>query len=192
MNEFLNVAKNLDIKQIGKNVVNEEEETGGVNDKQTHDEDTSIQSDEIPINDTIILGRTASQVSANDSSTEINDHNKPYKCKLCDYQTTHKGHLNKHVKSIHEGIKYPCHQCDYKARNPSDLNKHVNSKHKGIKYPCQQCHYKATNTSDLKKHVNSKHEGIKYPCQQCDYQATQSGSLQRHIISKHRFDFDCI
>merc|ERR1712189_149057 len=89
MNEFLNVAKNLDIKEIGKNVVNEEEETGGVNDKQTHDEDTSIQSDESPIDDAIILGRTASQVSANDSSTIINDHNKPYKCKQCNYQTTH-------------------------------------------------------------------------------------------------------
>ena len=43
MNEFLNVAKNLDIKEIGKNVVDEEDETECVDDEQ----EVTEESDEI-------------------------------------------------------------------------------------------------------------------------------------------------
>ena len=35
MNEFLNVAKNLDIKEIGKNVIDEDEESQNVDDNET-------------------------------------------------------------------------------------------------------------------------------------------------------------
>ena len=36
--------------------------------------------------------------------------------------------LKKHVKSVHEGIKYPCQQCVYKG-SKENLKKHVNSMH---------------------------------------------------------------
>merc|ERR1711973_790807 len=65
MNDFLNVAKNLDIKEIGKNVVDEEEETGDMNGEQSFEEDDTVPSDENPINDETTLGRTVSQVLAN-------------------------------------------------------------------------------------------------------------------------------
>ena len=75
MNELLSVAKYLDIMEIGKNVVNEEEETEYVNEKQTFDEDILIQLDENPVEDETVIGRTASQVlPSNSSSSIINDH----------------------------------------------------------------------------------------------------------------------
>ena len=131
MNEFLNVAKNLDIKEIGKNVVNEEEETG--------DTENSLQSDS--------------------SSSILTDHKKPmiYPCPQCDFQATHSNSLQRHVMSKHEGIKYPCKQCDYMATQTCHLQMHIKSKHEGIKYSCQQCDYQASYLSGLNSHVKSYH-----------------------------------
>ena len=121
MNEFLNVAKNLDIKGIGKNVVDEEEETGYVNDKQTFDEDNLILSDE---------RRTSNQVATNNSSSSVvNDQRKQYKCQHCNYRAINSGNLKVHVQTKHEGIKYPCQQCDYQATQSCSLQRHIKLKH---------------------------------------------------------------
>ena len=188
INEFLNVSKNLDIKEIGKNVVNKEEETENVNEIENFDENDLIQSDVNPINDETAIGSPAIQELRNTSSSSIiNDQKKPYKykCQQCDYQEDHKSNLNRHVQTKHEGITFPCQQCDYKATNQSNLQRHFETKHEDTKYPCQQCDYQATNLRNLQFHIHSKHEGIKYPCQECDYQATHPSSLQMHIKSKH-------
>ena len=38
-----------------------------------------------------------------------------YPCGQCVYQATEKGSLDKHQRSVYEGIKYPCEQCEYQA-----------------------------------------------------------------------------
>ena len=48
--------------------------------------------------------------------------------------TTKKGSLRKHIKTIHEGVKFPCEQCDYKATQKGDLLRHIKSKHQGVKF----------------------------------------------------------
>merc|ERR1719300_2303520 len=162
MNDFLNVAKNLDIKEISKNDDDEEEETGDVNDKQTFDEDNLILSDENPTIDETILGRTSNQVATNNSSSSVvNDQKKQYKCQYCNYRALNSANLKVHVQTKHEGIKYPCHQCDYQATQSINLERHIKSVHEGIKYPCQQCDYQATTAGHLRTHVKSKHEGMK-------------------------------
>ena len=61
---------------------------------------------------------------------------KAFKCKNCDYKTTQKGHLKKHIESVHEGIKpankFKCNICDYETVQNSKLKKHINSVHEGI------------------------------------------------------------
>ena len=64
-------------------------------------------------------------------------------CEQCDYKATQKGYLLKHVKAIHEGVKFPCEQCDYKAIRKENLLIHIKSTHEGIKFPCEQFDYKA-------------------------------------------------
>merc|ERR1719342_1408827 len=179
MNEFLNVAKNLDIKEIGKNVVNEEEEAG--------DTENSLHSDGNHVKDEPILEKTASQVLRNSSSSVLTDHKKPirYPCQLCDFRATHSNSLRRHIMSKHEGIKYPCQQCDYKATQTCHLQTHIKSIHNGIKYSCQRCDYQSTNLNNLQNHIKNIHEGITYPCQQCDYETTNSRSLQRHVKARH-------
>ena len=82
------------------------------------------------------------------------------KYSLCEYKATDKGHLKRHVKSIHEGIHYPCSQCDYKAPNKSDFKKHVDNKHNDICYSCDQCSCKGTVKGNLNQHVQYEHEGV--------------------------------
>merc|ERR1712098_1035420 len=148
MNEFLNVAKNLDIKEIGKNVVDEDEETEVVDENQRFDEENSEESDDLQNHSEANSSRLTRQyINAESSHSLIPDDKKSYKCQQCDYQATHKGNFIVHVKSKHEGIKYPCQQCDYQATIMSNLQKHIKSKHEGLKYPCHQCDYKATQSS---------------------------------------------
>ena len=108
-----------------------------------------------------------------------------YACDQCDKQFTKQGNLRVHIQSKHEGIKYACNQCDYLFTQQSNLSSHIQSKHEGINYACDQCDYQASTKGNLTSHIQSKHEGIKYACDQCDYQATLQGNLTKHIRSKH-------
>ena len=38
-----------------------------------------------------------------------------YPCGQCEYQTIQKVNLEKHKRSVHEGIKYSCGQCEYQT-----------------------------------------------------------------------------
>ena len=52
-----------------------------------------------------------------------------FKCENCDYNTTQKGHLKRHMKAKHEGVKFNCNLCDYQTGYPSNLKVHKQNKH---------------------------------------------------------------
>jgi len=52
-------------------------------------------------------------------------------CDNCEKQFTQKRHLNRHIQSIHEGIKYDCDLCDYQASRQDQLKTHLQTKHYG-------------------------------------------------------------
>ena len=35
----------------------------------------------------------------------------------------------RHIKTVHEGVKFPCEECDYKAAQKFTLMRHKKSKH---------------------------------------------------------------
>ena len=57
-------------------------------------------------------------------------------------------------------LRYPCDQCDFKSTLKGTLVRHLKSKHEDVKYPCDQCDYKATQKAYLQTHLKSKHEGF--------------------------------
>ena len=107
-----------------------------------------------------------------------------YPCAQCDLQFTQQVHLRTHIQSKHEGVKYDCDQCDLQFTHPGSLFTHIKSWHEGVTYACDHCDYQATTQGSLTKH-KSRHEGIKYICTQCDYKATTQSNLTKHITSKH-------
>ena len=162
MNEFLNVAKNLDIKEIGKTVFNEDEDNEVEDQNQSFEQEDPVESDYSESNDEAILSRTTSENQNKYSSySRTLDDQKP------------------------EVKKYPCQQCEYQANQLGHLKHHIKVKHDGFKYQCQQCDYQTSWTKNLRQHIKVKHEGIKYQCQQCDFQAKYPTGLQYHVKSKH-------
>ena len=181
MDEFLAVAKSLEIKELcnAESKSNLELDDGSLpRNPNTADEEVKEQ--------TVMSNHMTGQVPEERKREVLSvDVDGKYKCNQCDYQTTHKGHFTRHVESKHEGVKYACDQCDYQSTHKGDLNKHIQSQHEGVRYACVQCDYQAGYQSHLNLHIKSKHEGVKYSCTKCDHQYTHQSSLTKHIQSKH-------
>ena len=186
VNEFLKVAKDLDIKEIAENVDLTDESSAAAHNGQ----ETDIAAER--------LNNENRNETRNVTNNPIKT-GKTYQCEECDAECTTSFSLHQHRRSVHEGVQFSCHRCDYKAAQKINLKTHIESvhdglkatstnlkRHDGIRYPCDQCDYKATLVNSLKGHIESVHDGIKYSCNQCEYKATQKPDLKRHIKFQHR------
>ena len=173
MDEFLAVAKSLEIKELCNAVTEAEIKKPSPSVPATlseEGEDRIIVSDEL---------------STQDRRREVVRIKDKYECDQCRKTYSDKKGLSRHTQSYHEGVKYHCDQCDYQARYQGDLNRHTQSTHEGIKYACNQCDYQATRQDNLTTHIQNMHDGIKYSCNYCDHQAYSQSKLSRHIKSQH-------
>ena len=159
MNEFLQVGKSLEIKEINSDIrsfVNEE-----IDDTQVHQFE---QMNEIPTN--ISVDTYPHQLRANISpKQEIIMSNQRSK--------------------IQNDAEFSCDQCDKKYGSQRALNVHYRSFHEGVKYPCDQCNYKGTQMGHLQQHIKSVHEGIKYSCEQCNDKFSYTQALRRQEQNVH-------
>jgi len=189
MNEFLNVAKNLEIKEISKDVdFNNDEEFNEDVIEPTHhqnNEQEEANRTDDQISNHFINRNSKTNTNTAISKSIVKSTNGKFPCDQCNKHFATKQGLKVHIQSIHEGVKYACNQCDKQFIQPVHLATHIQSKHEGVKYPCNQCNYQATLHGSLITHLKSKHEGVKYPCNQCDYQAAAQSNLISHIKSKH-------
>jgi uncharacterized Zn-finger protein len=69
--------------------------------------------------------------------------NKLFTCKACDYKSSRKTDMNRHIASVHEGKKpFKCGACDYMSVRKVDLKKHISSVHENTRtepYVCTIC-----------------------------------------------------
>ena len=161
MNEFLDAAKNLEIKEISNNVEFDEKFVEG-NEPELDDNisDTKL-ANELPHRaDNYSINR---QMGTDCNDSQIHKQG-PFDCGKCDRQFKYKSQLTLHMESKHEGVKYPCNQCEYLASRQSCLKRHIMSIHKGVKFACNQCEFQSKRQDCLKTHIQSKHEGVKQGC----------------------------
>jgi len=52
-------------------------------------------------------------------------------CKHCDKSFTQSGTLNRHVKTLHDGVRYRCTSCGYSSTSPQYLKQHSAKMHSG-------------------------------------------------------------
>ena len=83
-------------------------------------------------------------------------------------------------------LTFDCLQCDLKAKRKGNLTRHIKSIHDGVKFPCDQCDYKATEKDHLMRHIRSIHEGLKFLCDQCDFKATQKS--ERRFLGTYKIN----
>ena len=133
LNAFMKAGLDLGIKGLAENKTVCEEDIGASNLKQTHKnpkeeilhvyEDGALESQNSEnIVDTYDLA-LVERALVDDSYDPASDGK--FQCEHCNYATKYKQNLKKHIKSIHECVKYPCNSCDYKATEVNKLDKHM-------------------------------------------------------------------
>ena len=185
MGEFLNVAKDLDLKEISSNDDDDDaKENSNIkiktktpmqnNKKMLHDvQDLKFNEIDKTVgeNDDINVTNYASNlydeefegIVRNDSEEEPLDSRDMvnqlfyYKCNDCKFKSAHKGALTCHIRTKHEGLRFNCNQCGYQATKKQHLIRHIESKHEEIKHPCQFCGYEANSKDSLRNHNKAKH-----------------------------------
>ena len=150
MDEFLTVAKSLEIKQLY------------IAERGTNDEPSSTA----PETQTVVSDKPPEQ--SQQQRSESVSANQTYECDPCQMTFVSRSGLYQHKQSVHQGVKYACDQCDLQTVHRTVLDRHIKSKHDSLKYACNQCEYQATRKDHLTIHVQSRHEGIKYACDQCE------------------------
>ena len=72
---------------------------------------------------------------------ENHNADKPFACKICDYEFAFQDDLNEHTASVHEGRKpFRCDMCDAKFTQKFALNIHIAKVHEGKKpFKCTTC-----------------------------------------------------
>ena len=113
-----------------------------------------------------------------------------HRCQTCGKSYMHYAKLDRHIKTVHMGIKkefiWTCKLCNKIYSTAKTLEIHTKSMHEGKKFNCDSCSKSFTQKSYLKKHVKIVHEGIElFKCASCHKSFTQGHSLQSHFRIVH-------
>ena len=67
--------------------------------------------------------------------------------------------LERHVRGVHEKVRYPCPICERSYFSQGDMRSHVRSVHQGIKLPCRTsgCTMQFGRASDRNRHERNAH-----------------------------------
>ena len=87
-----------------------------------------------------------------------------FECGLCDYRSSHKSELRKHIQAIHGKRKYRCNDCSKSSKSykwKKDLADHVKIVHCEWNLRCEFCDYKAPLQKHLQRHNKAKHTSRK-------------------------------
>ncbi|CAF1162145.1 unnamed protein product [Adineta steineri] len=103
-------------------------------------------------------------------------------CSYCNYTTTKKYLLQRHLKSHSTERPHKCAYCDRSFKTTIQLTNHVNT-HLGVKpFQCKFCSFSFTTSGELIRHVRYKHTLEKpHRCEECGYATVELSKLRRHI-----------
>ena len=110
MDEFLAVAKSLDIKMLcnAKTESNDEPEYY----PSSNDQDTSTE---------LVEEQTAISDTIKEQALQVRQRSLgKYECDECNKFYSGRGALYSHRQSVHQGVKFDCDKCDYQASQKSD------------------------------------------------------------------------
>ena len=156
MNEFLDVAKSLEIKEISKDVECDIADTF----RGQQNDDKSIVDNEIGSNDIFSLNKNyvLEEISETETkSTGYKDATGYYQFGKCEKTFLSSSTLNRHNKSAHEGLRFPCNKCNQTFAQRVGLQAHIKSTHEGVTFSCDFCDQVFTQKSNLTTHKKNKH-----------------------------------
>jgi len=211
IDDFLNVAKNLEIKEIGKDFRiddsnGDDEVEASINGPKFEEDDEENSDDNLEGNEPEFeeVGEDNSDDNL-EGKPELNENQSidkawdsklpvegPFACDYCDNKYLKKRTLISHRSRRHTSVDKYCNLCDYTTKSPNVLRVHIQSKHEGVKWACNQCDHQAVYPHNLAEHIKTKHTGVKYSCNQCNFQCSYKSYLRIHTESVHNgVRFNC-
>nr|CAI5843057.1 unnamed protein product [Callosobruchus analis] len=124
-----------------------------------------------------------------------------HECTNCNYKTTFKFNLKKHMLKHCSSRNLTCSQCDASFRSKTMLDNHVSQRHTNLATPseettheCSQCQYKTEAKSDFDEHMltHSNVASDLNPCEHCDMSFKHKAALYNHVIKRHPETTDSI
>jgi len=125
---------------------------------------------------------------------------KKYQCEFCDYKTSYKGSLKKHIVKLHETPNnFKCSQCSAEFCYEISLQGHVKSVHSGRLFKCNDVNFifAANTLRNLKVHQRRKHAKLfkllkvgpptkkSFQCDICKKRFTLDHNMRAHRLIKH-------
>ena len=202
LNEFLNVAKSLEIKEISKDV-----NCDGTEASETY---VNMNNDDIPKNQESSNLPEANE-NSNNIANEIASYKYPhkltspendkikyqtnkisyiteagqYQCTQCNKVFTGRGSMHTHFKSVHEGVNYQCNECDKRFSQKVSLITHQKGVHEGVKFQCNECDKRFSQKITLINHQKGVHKGVKFQCNKCAFSSSDPSNLNSHKKRNH-------
>ena len=203
VNEFLSVAKNLEIKEFSNETASDSDVSNSNNTSENVDYNVSETINvECDVADTVkkhnstieeqddkmtslknLLAHKVDNIEFN-----VTDKNEKDNCAIEQEQEGTDDGSKLFNQYTHGGVIFKCNQCTYQAKKHSDLKYHIQIQHEGTPlYLCDHhdCDYQATNKKLLKEHIQTIHEGFKYKCNDCVYQTDHCTDLRNHVQAVH-------
>lgn len=104
---------------------------------------------------------------------------------MCDYRTSTKHQLRKHMAVHSSGRSLKCKECNYMAKNSSGLSSHMLTHSRDRRFFCDRCSYTSNRAALFKMHM-LQHLGVKpWQCEACSFKSVAKEKVIRHIVSKH-------
>ena len=136
INDFVSVAKDLEVKEISE----KQKETEEISDQRPDsngDTEARMEDDEHTENEQDVKEETL-KPSANSVKTVARP---------------------RQSRFIRTNGKYRCDECEADYNDTRSLRRHKQAKHEGITYSCDDCEAVYTDSSGLRNHKQSKHIG---------------------------------
>ena len=124
-NEFLCAVKDLEIKELSKEVESSDQQSEATEETEKHYNKTTENH---AINDDSITGEEGEIVGSKNGMQQTEADKQKFQCTHCDKSFFSTSGLSKHNKSKHEGVKYDCNQCDYQGSKDA-LSFHLKKRH---------------------------------------------------------------
>ena len=156
MNDFLNVARSLEIKEISNEV--DCDATDSFQDtNMKYDFGNSHEEKSIVCQSNVEGKSVDMSMSTRTKLVSQKSEAGQFQCIKCEkHFSQHKG-LIRHIRSAHEGLKFPCAYCSHKATTKQHLETHIQALHKRTKLFCDLCEFKTTQSQILSSHKKHDH-----------------------------------
>ena len=125
VNEFLSVSKNLEIRELSKDVEIDKPQINPSNQNQEY----GTEPDNVEHKKITKVEQEYTLESNEEESRELIKLGSMFQCSQCDKLFPHNKGVHRHIRSVHGGVKYACNQCDYQATRPDHLKSHLKRKH---------------------------------------------------------------